>query len=264
MFFERNNVNVRGGDGQAIVFAHGFGCSQVMWRYVAPAFEDDYRVVLFDHIGAGGSDLSAYSIDKYSSLTGYANDLLGILSELEIKNAIFVGHSVSSMIGVLASCLSPEAFKKLILVGPSPRYLNDEGYVGGFDKSEIEELLDFLDSNPLGWSSHMAPIIVGNADRPEHADELKNSFCQADPQIARHFARTIFTADNRADLERVNVDTLVLQCRDDLIAPETVGNFVHQHIHKSQMVLLEATGHCPNLTAPEELIREIKRFLAVS
>ncbi len=264
MFFERNNVNVHGSGSQAIVFAHGFGCSQAMWRYVAPSFEDDYQVVLFDHIGAGGSDLSVYSVDKYSSLSGYANDLLGILSELNIEKAIFVGHSVSSMIGVLASCLSPEAFEKMVLVGPSPRHLNDEGYIGGFDKSEIEELLDFLDSNPLGWSSHMAPIIVGNADRPEHADELKNSFCQTDPQIARHFARTTFTSDNRTDLARVNVDTLVLQCHDDLIAPEAVGRFVHQNIRNSQMVLLEATGHCPNLTAPEELVREIKRFLAVS
>lgn len=264
MFFERNNVNVHGSGSQAIVFAHGLGCSQEMWRYVAPSFEDDYRVVLFDHVGAGGSDLSVYSVDKYSSLSGYANDLLEILSELNIKNAIFVGHSVSSMIGVLASCLSPETFEKLVLVGPSPRYLNDEGYVGGFDKSEIDELLDFLDSNPLGWSSHMAPVMVGNADRPEHANELKNSFCRTDPQIARHFARTTFTSDNRADLARVNVDTLVLQCRDDLIAPEAVGNFVHQNIRNSQMVLLEATGHCPNMTAPEELVREIKRFLAVS
>ncbi len=261
MFAERNNVNLRGQGSQAIVFAHGFGCSQAMWRYVAPAFEDGFRVVLFDHVGAGASDLSAYSPERYGSLSGYATDLLEILAELNIRNAIFVGHSVSAMIGVLAACRAPGTFDKLVLVGPSPRYLNDDGYVGGFDRAEIEELLDFLDSNPLGWSSHMAPVIVGNPDRPEHAEELKNSFCQTDPEIARHFARVTFTSDNRDDLAKVNVPTLVLQCRDDLIAPPAVGAYVHAHIKDSRMVLLDATGHCPNLTAPDELEREIKRFV---
>ncbi|MFN3642420.1 MAG: alpha/beta fold hydrolase [Gemmobacter sp.] len=262
MPLKRNNVTLRGAGSSTIVFAHGFGCSQEMWRYVAPAFEADHRVVLFDHVGAGHSDLSAYSVEKYGNLAGYAQDVLEIAAALDLRDATFVGHSVSAMIGVLASGLSRETFSRLVLVGPSPRYLNDDGYVGGFDRNEIEELLDFLDSNPLGWSSHMAPVIVGNPDRPEHAEELKNSFCRTDPGIARHFARTTFTADNRADLAKVDVPTLVLQCRDDLIAPEVVGRYVQQNISNSRFVLLDVTGHCPNLTAPEELIREIRKFIA--
>jgi sigma-B regulation protein RsbQ len=258
----RNNVFVSGRvDGQPMLFSHGFGCDQNMWRLVAPAFEDDYRIVLFDHVGAGGSDLSAYDRDKYGTLHGYAEDVLELCRELELTDVIFVGHSVSAMIGALAANRDPERFAKLVFVGPSPRYIDDEGYVGGFAREDIEALLDSLDSNFLGWSAQMAPVIMGNADRPELGEELTNSFCRTDPEIARHFARVTFTSDNRADLAEVRTPTLVLQCSDDAIAPRAVGDYVHRAVRGSELVVLNATGHCPNLSAPEETIAAIKAFL---
>ena len=258
----RNNVRVVGKEnGQPMLFAHGFGCDQNMWRYVTPAFEDDYRIVLFDHVGAGQSDLSAYSTTKYSTLGGYATDMLEICAELDLTQVIFVGHSVSSMMGVLAAIREPDRFAKLVLVGPSPRYLNDEDYVGGFAREDIEELLESLDSNYLGWSRSMAPVIMGLPDRPELGEELTNSFCQADPEIAGHFARVTFLSDNRADLPEVKVPTLVLQCSQDVIAPLAVGDYVHQAIPDSRLVRMAAIGHCPNLSAPEETIAAIKAFL---
>ncbi len=258
----RNNVRVTGNDaGQPMMFAHGFGCDQHMWRYVTPAFEADYRVVVFDHVGAGRSDHSAYTTDKYSSLAGYAEDVLEICDELALTDVIFVGHSVSSMIGVLAAARQPERFAKLVLVGPSPRYVNDEGYVGGFTRGDIEELLDSLDSNYLGWAQTMAPAIMGTPERPELGEELTNSFCRTDPEIARHFARVTFLSDNRADLAAVAVPTLVLQCSQDVIAPPSVGEYVHQEIPDSRLVVMAATGHCPNLSAPEETVGAIKAFL---
>ena len=247
--------------GQPMLFAHGFGCDQNMWRYITPAFEDDYRIVLFDHVGAGHSDLSAFSTSKYSTLDGYAADVLEICDELDLSDVIFVGHSVSSMIGVLAAIREPERFAKLVLVGPSPRYVNDEGYVGGFAREDIEELLESLDSNYLGWSRAMAPAIMGVPDRPELGEELTNSFCRTDPEIAGHFARVTFLSDNRADLPAVKVPTLVLQCSQDVIAPLPVGDYVHQAIADSQLVRMEAIGHCPNLSAPEETIAAIEAFL---
>jgi len=259
---ERNNVRITGNDaGQPMVFAHGFGCDQHMWRYVTPAFETDYRVVLFDHVGAGQSDHKAYSSEKYGTLAGYAGDVLEICEELGLADVVFVGHSVSAMIGVLAAVRQPHRFAKLVLVGPSPRYLNDDGYVGGFDRPDIEELLDSLDSNYLGWSRAMAPVIMGNGDRPELGEELANSFCRTDPEIARQFARVTFLSDNRADLPSVTVPTLVLQCAQDVIAPHAVGAYVHRAIPGSRLVVLDATGHCPNLSAPEETIRAIGAFL---
>jgi sigma-B regulation protein RsbQ len=222
----RNNVHVSGRGTQPMLFAHGFGCDQNMWRHVAPAFEDDYRVVLFDHVGAGGSDVSAYDRAKYSSLDGYAADVLEICRELELRDVIFVGHSVSAMIGLLAAAEDESRFDRLILVGPSPRYMDDDGYVGGFTREDIEGLLESLDSNYLGWSAATAPAIMGNADRPELGDELTNSFCRADPAIAKQFARVTFLSDNRADLARVTVPSLVLQCREDIIAPPEVGDYV--------------------------------------
>ncbi|MCU1352235.1 MAG: Hydrolase of specificity RsbQ [Acidimicrobiales bacterium] len=244
-----------------MVFAHGFGCDQHMWRYVAPAFEDRFRVVLFDHVGAGGSDAGAYDRERYGSLRGYAADVLDICRDLDLSDVIFVGHSVSAMIGVLAAIEEPDRFSRLVLVGPSPRYVDDDDYVGGFTDADIDGLLDSLASNYLGWSSAMAPVIMGNPDRPELGAELTASFCRADPEIARQFAEVTFRSDNRADLERVVTPTLVLQCTDDAIAPTAVGRFVQANVPDCQLVMLEATGHCPNLSAPEATIAAIDRFV---
>jgi sigma-B regulation protein RsbQ len=258
---ERNNVHVHGAGARAMMFAHGFGCDQNMWRFVAPAFEKDFRIVLFDHVGAGGSDLSAYDKEKYSSLDGYADDVVEIGRELGLRDAVFVGHSVSSMIGVLASQKAPGIFGKLVLVGPSARYIDDDGYVGGFSAKQIEELLQFLEANHMGWSSQMAPMIMGNPDRPELGQELINSFCRTDPEIAKAFARVTFMSDNREDLTRVAVPTLVLQCSEDIIASREVGDFVNQNIPKSRMIVLKATGHCPNLSAPQEVVSAMRTFV---
>ncbi len=244
-----------------MLFAHGFGCDQNMWRFVAPAFEDEFRVICFDHVGSGGSDLAAYDPDRYSSLTGYADDVLALCAELQLRDVVFVGHSVSAMIGVLANLAAPELFDKLVLIGPSPRYIDDGDYVGGFAEEDIDELLDSLDSNYLGWSSAMAPVIMGNADRPELGAELTASFCRTDPDIARRFARVTFLSDNRDDLARVSTPTLVLQCSDDAIAPVPVGEFVRDSMPNSSLVMLQATGHCPNLSAPEQTIAAIAEFV---
>jgi sigma-B regulation protein RsbQ len=259
----RNNVTEAGDpDGRPMLFAHGFGCDQTMWREVWPRFADRHRIVLFDHVGAGGSDLDAYDIDRHSSLTGYADDMLGICAELELSDVIFVGHSVAAMIGVLAAAKEPERFARLVLVGPSPRYVDDDGYVGGFSREDIEALLEAMDGNYLGWSAQMAPVIMGNQERPELGEELTNSFCRTDPEIARRFARVTFLSDNRGDLARVDTPSLVLQCRDDAIAPESVGRFVATAMPDAQLVLLDAVGHCPNLSAPEETAEAIAEFLA--
>jgi sigma-B regulation protein RsbQ len=259
---KRNNVKLSGPEnGQAMIFAHGFGCDQNMWRFVTPAFEETYRIVLFDHVGAGQSDPSAYSRGKYESLKGYASDMLEICRELGLTRTIFVGHSVSAMIGVLAALQEPDRFERLVLVGPSPRYIDDGDYTGGFSREDIEGLLESLDSNYLGWSSAMAPVIMGNPDRPELGSELTNSFCRTNPEIAKHFARVTFLSDNRADLPNLKVRSLILQCQEDAIAPRSVGEYVHRQIPDSELVLLEATGHCPNLSAPRETIAAIQGFL---
>jgi sigma-B regulation protein RsbQ len=258
----RHNVVVRGRAGAPpMLFAHGYGCDQNMWRFVAPAFEDDHRVVLFDHVGAGRSDLTAYDEERHGSLAGYAHDILDICRELDLRDVVFVGHSVSAMIGVLAAVEEPERFSKLVLVGPSPRYTDDGDYRGGFTASDIAEMLESLDSNYLGWSTAMAPVIMGNADRPELAAELAASFCRTEPRIARRFAHVTFTADNRADLSRVTTPTLVLQCTDDVIAPVSVGEYVRDAIPGARMVLIEATGHCPNLSAPGPTVAAIADFV---
>ncbi|MGX0965302.1 sigma-B regulation protein RsbQ [Bradyrhizobium japonicum] len=258
---KRNNVRVRGAGHRTMIFAHGFGCDQNMWRFVAPAFEKDFMTVVFDHVGAGGSDLSAYDSAKYSTLSGYAKDVVEIGTELGLRDTVFVGHSVSSMIGVLAARQAPGMFGKLVLIGPSPRYIDDDGYVGGFSAQQIEELLRFLDSNHMGWSMQMAPMIMGNPDRPELGQELTNSFCSADPEIAKAFARVTFTSDNREDLAEVSLPTLVLQCSEDIIAPPEVGEFVARNIPNSRMIVLDATGHCPNLSAPEEVVAAMRPFV---
>jgi sigma-B regulation protein RsbQ len=258
----RNNVMVRGpAEGRPMVLLHGFGCDQNMWRFVAPAFEDRFRVVTFDQVGAGGSDVGAYQPEKYSTLHGYAGDLLEVIRELSLTDVVFVGHSVSAMIGVLAAVAEPGLFGALVLVGPSPRYLDDDGYVGGFSAADIDGLLESLESNYLGWSSAMAPVIVGNPDRPELGAELTASFCRADPAIQARFARATFLSDYRPDLAMVRQPTLILQCSDDVIAPDAVGQYVHKSIAGSELVRMRATGHCPNLSAPEETIEAITAFL---
>ncbi|HET6561891.1 MAG TPA: alpha/beta hydrolase [Marmoricola sp.] len=244
-----------------MLFAHGFGCDQNMWRFVAPAFEDRFRVVLFDHVGAGGSDQSTYDVAKYSTLDGYATDVLEICEALDLRDVVLVGHSVSAMIGMLATLRDPDRFAKLVMVGPSPRYIDEVGYVGGFSEADIKELLESLDSNYLGWSTAMAPVIMGNTDRPELGQELTDSFCRADPTIAKRFAEVTFLGDNRDDLAKVRTPTLVLQCSNDVIAPHAVGEFVHERIAGSTFVTLAASGHCPNLSAPEETTAAIREFV---
>ena len=258
----RNNVRVVGRGEPTLMFAHGFGCDQNMWRLVVPAFETTHRIVLFDHVGAGQSDLSAYDRHKYGTLDGYATDVLEICRELDLTGVVFVGHSVSAMIGVLAAKRDRSRFKALVLVGPSPRYLNDADYIGGFSRQDIDGLLESLDSNYLGWSSSMAPAIMGNPERPELGQELTESFCRTDPRIARQFARVTFMSDNRADLGAVTSPTLVLQCTNDVIAPIAVGEYVHRNLVGSALVLMRATGHCPNLSAPEETVAAMREFLS--
>lgn len=259
----RNNVTVTGNpEGRTVVLAHGFGCDQNMWRLNVPALLPEYRVVLFDYVGSGRSDASAFSEERYSSLDGYARDVVEVCEALDLRDAVFVGHSVSAMIGVLAAALAPERIGALVMVAPSPRYIDDDGYRGGFSADDIDELLQSLESNYLGWSAAMAPVIMGNADRPELGEELKNSFCATDPDMARVFARTTFLSDSRDDLKNVRVPTLVLECSQDVIAPREVGAFVHRAIASSTLVTLDATGHCPHLSAPESTNQAILEFLA--
>ncbi|MEV6751362.1 alpha/beta hydrolase [Streptomyces sp. NPDC051214] len=258
----RNNVTVTGpADGPAVVLAHGFGCDQNMWRLAVPALAERHRVVLFDYVGSGGSDLSAWSQERYASLDGYAQDVVDVCAELGLEQAVFVGHSVSAMVGVLAARTAPERIGSLVMVAPSPRYIDDDGYRGGFTAEDIDELLSSLDSNYLGWSSTMAPVIMGNPERPELGQELTNSFCATDPDIARVFARTTFLSDSREDLKSVTVPTLVLECSQDMIAPREVGAYVHAAIPSSRLVTLDATGHCPQLSAPEATNEAILDFL---
>jgi sigma-B regulation protein RsbQ len=261
--FSRHNVRVSGlAGGQPMVFAHGFGCDQQMWREVAPRFADQFKVVLFDHAGAGAADPSAYDANRHNSLQAYADDVVRLCRELELSDVIFVGHSVSAMIGGLAALSAPELFAKLVFVGPSPRYINDGGYVGGFTADDISDMLDSLESNYLGWSSAMAPVIMGNPDRPQLGQELTESFCRTDPDIARRFARVTFTSDNRADLPRITTPTLVLQCSNDAIAPVVVGEYVRDAMPNASLVMLDATGHCPNLSAPDATAAAIAAFVA--
>lgn len=247
--------------GPVVMLAHGFGCDQNLWRLVAPALAEHFRVVLFDHVGAGRSDPSAWSPERYSTLDGYAQDVIGICRELGLGPVTFVGHSVSSMIGVLAAVEEPALFEKLILLTPSPSYIDDGDYRGGFSEQDIDELLESLDSNYLGWSATMAPVIMGNPDRPELGEELTNSFCRTDPEMARVFARTTFLSDNRADLAEVTVPTLVAESAHDTIAPREVGAFVHAQIRGSELVTLDSRGHCPQLSAPEETAEAIIAFV---
>lgn len=257
----RNNVKVSGRGTQPMLFAHGFGCDQHMWRYVAPQFEDDYRIVLFDYVGCGGSDVGAWDAERYGALEGYAQDVLDVVHALDLRDVVFVGHSVSSMVGVLAANREPDRFDRLVLVGPSPRYINDGPYVGGFERQDIEGLLEMMDKNFIGWANFLAPAIIRNADRPELAEELTASFCSTDPVIARAFAEATFYADNRADLPHVRVPSLILQCADDMVAPQPVGEYVHRSTPGSTLRVMKATGHCPHMSEPEETAALIREFL---
>lgn len=258
----RNNVRVSGNGTQAIVFAHGFGCDQAMWRMVSPAFEADYKVVLFDYVGAGHSDLDAYDPERYSSLEGYAKDVVEVCEALDLHKVILVGHSVSSMICLLATQTIPERIERMIMVCPSPRYLNDPpDYVGGFEHADIEGLLDMISRNQPGWANYLAGVVAKNPDQPALAEELEASFCAMDPPIARRFAAATFLADNRADLKNFNKPSLILQCRQDSVAPLEVGDYLHQHLVGSQLQLMKATGHCPHMSHPQETIQLMRDYL---
>jgi sigma-B regulation protein RsbQ len=256
----RNNIKMWGQGSKTMLFAHGFGCDQNMWRFITPAFEDDYRIVVFDYVGAGKSDLSAYNNQRYADLNGYAQDVLDICEALDLNDVIFVGHSVSSMIGILAAIKRPY-FSSLILIGPSPCYINENGYTGGFSRKDIDELLDTMDRNYIGWANYLAPAIMKNPDRPDLGIELAESFCSTDPKIARQFATATFLSDNRKDLAKVNTPSLIMQCSDDLIAPFEVGNYLHANLKGSTLKILEATGHCPHMSHPAETITVMREYL---
>ena len=257
----RNNVKVFGSGTQPMLFAHGFGCDQNMWRFVTPAFENDYRIILFDYVGSGHSDLESYDAKRYSDLKGYAADVLDIVRELDLHDVIFIGHSVSSMVGILAANEEPDKFSDLILIGPSPRYINDGDYVGGFERKDIDGLFEMMDRNFIGWANFLAPAIMKNADRPELGEELTESFCSTDPVIARRFAEATFLADNRDDLARVSVPSLILQCSEDMVAPDTVGRYLAEKLPHSTLKVMKATGHCPHMSHPDETVALIKDYL---
>ncbi|WDU78366.1 alpha/beta fold hydrolase [Lysinibacillus sp. G01H] len=257
----RNNVTILGQGDQTLIFAHGFGCDQNMWRFITPAFMDKYQIILFDYVGSGNSDTNAYSSEKYQSLQGYVQDVLDIIETLSLQNSIFVGHSISAMIGLLASIQHPDYFKKLIMIGPSPCYLNDDGYRGGFERSDIAELLDMMEMNFTGWASYMAPIAMSNPEQPALTQELKQTFIAADPIIAKEFAEVTFLSDHRSELSKVSVPSLIIQCSEDSIVPIGVGDYLHHHLKNSTLQLMEAKGHYPHISHPNETIQCIADFL---
>lgn len=260
---ERNNVQFRGNGSRPMLFVHGFGCDQNMWRFITPAFEENYNIILMDYVGSGKSDLAAYNGERYSNLNGYVQDILDVCKELDLHDTVLVGHSVSSITCLLAAIKEPQRFASIIFVSPSPRYLNDPpDYLGGFERSDIEELLATMEKNYIGWANYLAPTIMNRPDQPELTEELKESFCSTDPTVARHFARATFLSDNRADLPRLKIPTLILQCSDDLIAPLQVGEYMHKHTPNSTLKVMKATGHCPHMSAPEETLSLMKEFLA--
>ena len=258
----RNNVQAMGAGERTIVFSHGFGCDLSTWADVAPAFEAEARVVLFDHVGAGLSDLSAYKPSKYASLDGYAEDLVEIAGALSLRDAVFVGHSVAAMIGMLAALKAPGQFATMVMLCPSPSYIDEGDYVGGFSRADIDDLLEVLDSNFLGWSRATAPAIMGNASRPELGLTLSDSFCRTDPDIAKAFARVTFLSDLRASVPRLELPTLILQTQADMIAPVEVGEYMQAALPHGELMLMQATGHCPHMSAPAETVAAIKRYLA--
>ncbi len=260
----RNNIKSFGKGKQTMVFAHGFGCDQNMWRFITPEFENDYRIVLFDYVGAGKSDIASYNQERYSSLQGYVQDVLEVCEAIQLENVIFVGHSVSAMIGLLAAVERPEYFSHIVMVSPSPCYINDEGYIGGFERRDIEGLIDTMEKNYIGWANFLAPSIMGNKDRPELGEELTESFCSTDPIIANQFAKATFFSDNRRDLAKLKIPSLILQCSEDIIAPVEVGEYLHAKIQASTLRIMKATGHCPHMSAPDETVQLIKEYLVSS
>ncbi|MBY0224015.1 alpha/beta fold hydrolase [Sporosarcina aquimarina] len=261
----RNNVNVAGRGTKAMLFAPGFGCDQNMWRLVASFFEEHFRVILFDYVGSGKSDYNAYSPSKYRDLKGYAQDIHDICAALELKDVIFVGHSVGAVIGMLASIQEPDRFEQLIMIGPSPCYLNDPpNYSGGFEREDLEALIDMMEMNYIGWANYLSQVIMKNPERPELSKELEESFCSTDPTVARQFAIATFFSDNREDVLKVTVPSLILQCSDDAIAPIEVGRYMHRTLSESTLYLMEATGHCPHVSHPEETVRLINKYLTTT
>ena len=258
---KRNNVRVIGEGDESILFAHGFGCNQNVWRHLVAAYKHKFKLILFDFVGAGQSDLRAYDSKRYSTLDGYAKDVLEIIETLHLEKIIFVAHSVGCMIGVKAAILQPAYFSKLIFVSPSPYYINDQEYKGGLDKEDLINLLVLMDGNYLGWSSFLAPQVIGNPDRPELGEELTANFCATDPDIAKEFARVTFLSDNRTDLEKLQIESLTLQCLDDILAPLEVGYYIEQKAKNNTLKILKATGHCPHLSAPEETVAAINTYL---
>jgi len=260
----RNHVNVRGSGSQPMLFAHGFGCDQNMWRFITPAFEDDYKLVLFDYVGSGKSDIKGYDPKRYASLEGYAQDILDVVKALDLHDVIVVAHSVSAMVAALAARKEPIRFAHIIMLGPSPRYINDEGYVGGFDRADIEGLLETMDRNYIGWANFLAPVVMKNPEHPELTTELLGSFCSTDPVIARRFAEATFLSDNREDLPSVPTPSLIVQLTDDSIAPVSVGQYMHSRMPVSTLRIMEASGHCPHMSHPEETIALIREYLGAS
>ena len=258
----RHNVTVEGDGPLTLVFAHGFGCDQNMWRLLAPAYAKRYRTIRYDLVGSGRSDLSAYDRGKYGTLDGHARDALEVIHEFGRGPVVFVGHSVSAMIGLLAGLRDPDAIAAHVMLGPSPCYVNDGDYHGGFSREDIESLLETMEGNYLGWAGTMAPAIMGAPSQPELSAELTNSFCRTDPNIAAHFARATFLSDNREDLARLDAPALVLQCSDDIIAPQTVGTFMAARMPRATLRVIDNVGHCPHLSEPEASTQAINDFLA--
>jgi sigma-B regulation protein RsbQ len=262
IFIRRNNDKIFGSGTQPMLFAHGFGCDQNMWRFITPTFQDEYRIVLFDYVGAGESDVTDYDPERYGTLDGYAQDVLDVVHALDLRDIIYVGHSVSSMIGVLAANREPERFSRLVMIGPSPRYINDPPYIGGFERADIDGLFEMMDRNFVGWANFLAPAIMKNPEHPELGEELTASFCSTDPVIARRFAEATFLADNREDLAGVSVPSLLLQCSDDMVAPDAVGEYLHRELPLSTLRVMKATGHCPHMSHPDETITLIQEYLS--
>jgi sigma-B regulation protein RsbQ len=260
---KRNHVNVQGQGNQTLIFAHGFGADQTVWRHIVAAFDSDYRIVLFDHVGAGKSDFTAYSRSRYSSLYGYAEDLLELCAELKLTHTILVGHSVSAMIALLASVMEPQRFSRLIFIGASPRYLNDVDYHGGFEQSDLDALYAAMSANYEAWAcGFFAPLMMGNPERPSLAREYAATLAAIRPDIALAVARAIFQSDFRAHLPRLTLPTLIIQSSDDKAVPPNVGRYLAAKIPKSQLVNINAQGHVPHLSAPDEVIRAIRAYLA--
>ncbi|ARD48227.1 alpha/beta hydrolase [Sporosarcina sp. P37] len=258
---KRNAVRITGTGQETIVFAHGFGCDQTVWNRLIPAFEKQYRVITFDYVGSGQSDKSAYTAERYETLSGYAQDVIEICDALNLKDILYVGHSVSGMIGVLASIERPDLMSKLIMIGPSPHYLNEPDYYGGFEREDIDELLDMMEMNYKEFTKYLAPIAMKNEDRPHLSAEFESMLYTNNPGIARRFAEATFMSDVREELSKVTVRTLILQPTEDSIVPLEVGEYIQQRIPNSELVVMQAKGHNPHISHPEETIRDIKRFI---